>query len=99
MFKFYICFILTCISLNIWGVTHYLSRGLEVKVDIAEEYQKIDSINKALIENIRVYEKERDDDISKVRDEYQHRIDSLSNITKKLNDDIIRMRKSSIMRY
>ena len=99
MFKIYICSILTMLGLSLWSISMDIKRELSVKVSVAEEYQKIDSINKVLIENIRIYEKERNDDISKVREEYQYRIDSLSNITKKLNDDIIRMRKSSIMRF
>ena len=99
MFKFYICFILTMLGLSLWSINMYIKRGLSIKVSVAEEYQKIDSINKVLVENIRMYEEERGNDISNVRNEYQHRIDSLSKVVRSLNNEVTRMKRTSIMNY
>lgn len=99
MFKFYICFILTMLGLSLWSINMDIKRGLSIKVSVAEEYQKIDSINKVLVENIRMYEEERGNDISNVRNEYQHRIDSLSKVVKNINSDVTRMKRTSIMNY
>ena len=99
MFKFYICFILTMLGLSLWSINMDIKRGLSIKVSVAEEYQKIDSINKVLVENIRMYEAERGNDISNVRNEYQHRIDSLSKVVKNINSDVTRMQRTSIMNY
>ena len=46
-----------------------------------------------------MYEDERGNDISKVRDEYQHRIDSLSKVVKNINSEVTRMQRTSIMRF
>lgn len=99
MFKFYICFILTMLGLNLWSINMDIKRGISIKVSVVEEYQKIDSINKVLVENISMYEEERGNDISNVRNEYQHRIDSLSKVVKNINSDVTRMKRTSIMRY
>ena len=99
MFKFYICFILTMLGLSLWSINMDIKRGLSIKVSVAEEYQKIDSINKVLVENIRMYEEERGNDISNVRNEYQHRIDSLSKVVRSLNNEVTRMKRTSIMNY
>jgi hypothetical protein len=87
------------LGLSLWSINMDIKRGLSVKVSVAEEYQKIDSINKVLVENIRMYEEERDNDISIVRNEYQHRIDSLSKVVKNINSDVTRMKRTSIMNY
>jgi hypothetical protein len=87
------------LGLSLWSINMDIKRGLSVKVSVAEEYQKIDSINKVLVENIRMYEEERSNDISTVRNEYQHRIDSLSKVVKNINSDVTRMKRTSIMNY
>lgn len=87
------------LGLSLWSINMDIKRGLSIKVSVAEEYQKIDSINKVLVENIRMYEEERGNDISNVRNEYQHRIDSLSKVVRSLNNEVTRMKRTSIMNY
>ena len=99
MFKIYVCAILTFISIFLWDMATSFHRGITVKVDVVEEYQKIDSINRVLLVNMKQYEEYRDDDISKVKLESQHKIDSLSRVVKTLNNEITRMKKNSIMNY
>lgn len=85
MFKFYVCLMLTFISLFL----SVIYKEVKVKIDTIEEYQKIESVNMTQFE----------EDIDNVKLEYQHKIDSLSNVVKTLNNEIIRMKKNSTMNY
>ena len=89
MFKFYVCLMLTFISLFLSGIYNSIYKDVKVKIDTIEEYQEIESVNMTQFE----------ENIDNVKLEYQHKIDSLSNVVKTLNNEITRMKKNSIMNY
>lgn len=99
MSKFYISVILTVISIFLWNISLNVTDGLRVNVNVTEEYQKMDSINNVLVERIKIYEENRETEISNIRNEYQHRIDSLSKVVRNINSEVTRMKRSSIMNY
>lgn len=96
MFKFYISCILTIISLFIWGIMYDLNRSYTM----TEKY-----INSQIENLIQIDSLEREYDellyqrIKASEDQYQHKIDSLSKVVRRLNNEVARMKQNSIMMY
>lgn len=96
MFKFFISFLLTSISLFIWGImvefrtnNELLDRYVNSQI---ENLIQIDSLqgeyDELLHQRIKINEEQN-----------LHKIDSLSKVVKSLNNEVIRMKRTSIMNY
>lgn len=96
MFKFFISFLLTFISLFMWGImvefrtnNELLDRYVNSQI---ENLIQIDSLqgeyDELLYQRIKANEEQN-----------LHKIDSLSKVVKSLNNEVIRMKRTSIMNY
>lgn len=96
MFKFFISFLLTSISLFIWGIMvefrnnnelleKYVNSQIENLVQIDSLQGKYDEL---LYQRIKINEEQN-----------LHKIDSLSKVVRSLNSEVTRMKRTSIMNY
>ena len=96
MFKFFISFLLTFISLFIWGIMVEFRTNNE----LLEKYINSQIENLIQIDSLQGEYDELLHQRIKINEEQNlHKIDSLSNVVNTLNKEVIRMRKASIMRY
>lgn len=96
MFKFFISFLLTFISLFIWGIMVEFNTNNELLEKYVnsqiENFIQIDSLqgeyDELLYQRIRINEEQN-----------LHKIDSLSKVVRSLNNEVTRMKRNSIMMY
>lgn len=100
MFKFFISFfisfLLTFISLFMWGIM----------VEFRTNNELLDRYVNSQIENLiqldslqGEYDELLYQRIKASEGQYQHKIDSLSKVVRRLNNEVARMKRSSIMMY
>ena len=96
MFKFFISFLLTSISLFIWGIMvefktnnelleKYVNSQIEILIQIDSLQGEYDEL---LHQRIKINEEQN-----------LHKIDSLSKVVRSLNNEVTRMQRTSIMNY
>lgn len=96
MFKFFISFLLTSISLFIWGIMVEFRTNNELLEKYVnsqiENFIQIDSLqgeyDELLHQRIKINEEQN-----------LHKIDSLSKVVRSLNNEVTRMKRTSIMNY
>lgn len=96
MFKFFISFLLTSISLFIWGIMVEFKTNNE----LLEKYVNSQIENLIQIDSLQGEYDELLHQRIKINEEQNlHKIDSLSKVVRNLNSEVIRMKKNSIMMY
>lgn len=96
MFKLYISCILTITSIFIWGIMYDLNRSYTM----TEKYINSQMENLIQIDSLeREYDELLYQRIKASEDQYQHKIDSLSKVVRRLNNEVTRMKRNSIMMY
>lgn len=96
MFKFFISFLLTSISLFIWGIMVEFKTNNE----LLEKYVNSQIENIIQIDSLQGEYDELLHQRIKINEEQNlHKIDSLSKVVRRLNNEVIRMKKTSIMNY
>lgn len=96
MFKFFISFLLTFTSLFIWGIMVEFRTNNE----LLEKYVNSQIENLIQIDSLQGEYDELLHQRIKINEEQNlHKIDSLSKVVRNLNNEVIRMKKNSIMMY
>jgi len=96
MFKFFVSFLLTSISLFTWGIMVEFRANNE----LLEKYVNSQMENLVQIDSLQneydglLYQR-----IKATEEQNLHKIDSLSKVVRSLNNEVIRMKKNSIMMY
>lgn len=96
MFKFFISFLLTFTSLFIWGIMVEFRTNNE----LLEKYVNSQMENLVQIDSLQnEYDELLYQRIKANEEQNLHKIDSLSKVVRNLNNEVIRMKKNSIMMY
>lgn len=96
MFKFFISFLLTSISLFIWGIMVEFKTNNE----LLEKYVNSQIENLIQIDSLQGEYDELLHQRIKINEEQNlHKIDSLSKVVRSLNNEVTRMKRTSIMNY
>lgn len=96
MFKFFISFLLTVTSLFIWGIMVEFRTNNE----LLEKYVNSQMENLVQIDSLQnEYDELLYQRIKANEEQNLHKIDSLSKVVRNLNNEIVRMKKNSIMMY
>jgi len=96
MFKFFVSFLLTSISLFTWGIMVEFRANNE----LLEKYVNSQMENLVQIDSLQnEYDELLYQRIKATEEENLHKIDSLSKVVRSLNNEVIRMKKNSIMMY
>lgn len=96
MFKFFISFLLTFISLFIWGIMVEFKTNNE----LLEKYVNSQIENIIQIDSLQGEYDELLHQRIKINEEQNlHKIDSLSKVVRSLNNEVTRMQRTSIMNY
>ena len=96
MFKFYISFLLTFISLFIWGIMVEFRTNNE----LLEKYVNSQIQNLIQIDSLQGEYDELLHQRIKINEEQNlHKIDSLSKVVRSLNSEVTRMKRTLIMSY
>ena len=96
MFKFFISFLLTSISLFIWGIMVEFRTNNE----LLEKYVNSQIENLIQIDSLQGEYDELLHQRIKINEEQNlHKIDSLSKVVRSLNNEVTRMQRTSIMNY
>lgn len=96
MFKFFISFLLTVTSLFIWGIMVEFRTNNE----LLEKYVNSQMENLVQIDSLQnEYDELLYQRIKANEEQNLHKIDSLSKVVRNLNNEVIRMKKNSIMMY
>ena len=96
MFKFFTSFLLTSISLFIWGIMVELKTNNE----LLEKYVNSQIENLIQIDSLQGEYDELLHQRIKIHEEQNlHKIDSLSKVVRSLNNEVTRMKRISIMNY
>lgn len=96
MFKFFVSFLLTFISLFIWGIMVEIRANNE----ILDRYVNSQIENLIQIDSLQgEYDELLHQRIKANEEQNLHKIDSLSKVVRNLNNEVIRMKKNSIMMY
>ena len=96
MFKFFISFLLTFISLFIWGIMVEFKTNNE----LLEKYVNSQIENLIQIDSLQGEYDELLHQRIKINEEQNlHKIDSLSKVVRSLNNEVTRMQRTSIMNY
>lgn len=96
MFKYFISFLLTFISLFIWGIMVEFRTNNE----LLEKYVNSQMENLVQIDSLQnEYDELLYQRIKANEEQNLHKIDSLSKVVRNLNNEVIRMKKNSIMMY
>ena len=96
MFKFFISFFLTSISLFTWGIMVELKTNNE----LLEKYVNSQIENIIQIDSLQSeYDKLLHQRIKINEEQNLHKIDSLSKVVRSLNNEVTRMKRTSIMNY
>ena len=96
MFKFFISFLLTSISLFIWGIMVELKTNNE----LLEKYVNSQIENLIQIDSLQGEYDELLHQRIKINEEQNlHKIDSLSKVVRSLNNEVTRIKRNSIMMY
>ena len=96
MFKFFISFLLTSISLFIWGIMVEFRTNNE----LLEKYVNSQIENLIQIDSLQGEYDELLHQRIKINEEQNlHKIDSLSKVVRSLNNEVTRMKRTSIMNY
>ena len=96
MFKFFISFLLTSISIFVWGIMVELKTNNE----LLEKYVNSQIENLIQIDSLQGEYDELLHQRIKINEEKNlHKIDSLSKVVRSLNNEVTRMKRNSIMMY
>lgn len=96
MFKFFISFLLTSISLFIWGIMVEFRTNNE----LLEKYVNSQIENLVQIDSLQGEYDELLYQRIKINEEQNlHKIDSLSKVVRSLNSEVTQMKRTSIMNY
>ena len=96
MFKIFISFLLTSISLFIWGIMVEFKTNNE----LLEKYVNSQIENLIQIDSLQGEYDELLHQRIKINEEQNlHKIDSLSKVVRSLNNEVTRMKRTSIMNY
>ena len=96
MFKLYISCILTITSIFIWGIMYDLNRSYTM----TEKYINSQMENLIQIDSLeREYDELLHQRIKINEEQNFHKIDSLSKVVRSLNNEVTRMKRTSIMNY
>ena len=96
MFKFFISFLLTSISLFIWGIMIEFRTNNE----LLEKYVNSQIENLVQIDSLQgEYDELLHQRIKISEEQNLHKIDSLSKVVRSLNNEVTRMKRNSIMMY
>lgn len=96
MFKFFISFLLTSISLFMWGIMVEFRTNNE----LLEKYVNSQIENIIQIDSLQGEYDELLHQRIKINEEQNlHKIDSLSKVVRSLNNEVIRIKRTSIMNY
>lgn len=96
MFKFFISFLLTFVSLFIWGIMVEFKTNNE----LLEKYINSQIENLIQIDSLQGEYDELLHQRIKINEEQNlHKIDSLSKVVRSLNNEVTRMKRTSIMNY
>ena len=96
MFKFFISFLLTSISLFMWGIMVEFKTNNE----LLEKYVNSQIENLVQIDSLQNEYDELLHQRIKINEEQNfHKIDSLSKVVRSLNNEVTRMKRTSIMNY
>ena len=96
MFKFFISFLLTFISLFIWGIMVEFNTNNE----LLEKYVNSQIENLIQIDSLQGEYDELLHQRIKINEEQNlYKIDSLSKVVRSLNNEVTRMQRTSIMNY
>ena len=96
MFKFFISFLLTSISLFMWGIMVEFKTNNE----LLEKYVNSQIENLIQIDSLQGEYDELLHQRIKINEEQNlHKIDSLSKVVRSLNNEVTRMKRTSIMNY
>lgn len=96
MFKFFISFLLASISLFVWGIMVELKTNNE----LLEKYVNSQIENLIQIDSLQSeYDKLLHQRIKINEEQNLHKIDSLSKVVRSLNNEVTRMKRTSIMNY
>lgn len=96
MFKFFISFLLTSISLFMWGIMVEFKTNNE----LLEKYVNSQIENLIQIDSLQGEYDELLHQRMKINEEQNlHKIDSLSKVVRSLNREVTRMKRTSIMNY
>lgn len=96
MFKFFISFLLTSISLFMWGIMVEFKTNNE----LLEKYVNSQIENLIQIDSLQGEYDELLHQRIKINEEKNlHKIDSLSKVVRSLNNEVTRMKRNSIMMY
>ena len=96
MFKFFISFLLTSISLFIWGIMV----EFRINNELLEKYVNSQIENLIQIDSLQnEYDKLLHQRIKNNEEQNLHKIDSLSKVVRSLNNEVTRMKRTSIMNY
>ena len=96
MFKFFVSFLLTSISLFTWGIMVEFRANNE----LLEKYVNSQMENLVQIDSLQnEYDELLYQRIKATEEQNLHKIDSLSKVVRSLNNEVIRMKKNSIMMY
>lgn len=96
MFKFFISFLLTSISLFMWGIMVEFKTNNE----LLEKYVNSQIENLIQIDSLQGEYDELLHQRIKINEEQNlHKIDSLSKVVRSLNNEVTRMQRTSIMNY
>lgn len=96
MFKFFVSFLLTSISLFTWGIMVEFRANNE----ILDRYVNSQIENLIQIDSLQgEYDELLHQRIKANEEQNLHKIDSLSKVVRNLNNEVIRMKRNSIMMY
>ena len=96
MFKFFISFLLTFISLFMWGIMVEFNTNNE----LLEKYVNLEIENLIQIDSLQgEYDELLHQRIKANEEQNLHKIDSLSKVVRRLNNEVARMKRNSIMMY
>ena len=96
MFKFFISFLLTSISLFIWGIMV----EFRINNELLEKYVNSQIENLIQIDSLQGEYDELLHQRIKINEEQNlHKIDSLSKVVRSLNSEVTRMKRTLIMSY
>lgn len=86
MYKPLVCFFLFSISIFLWDISISIKDNNNIFIELSPEVYRLDSVNHVLTNKL-----------IKQEEQYNHKIDSLSNVIKNIKYDVNKIRKYSTM--
>lgn len=86
MYKLLVCFFLFSISIFLWDISISIKDNNNIFIELSPEVYRLYSVNHVLTNKL-----------IKQEEQYNHKIDSLSNVIKNIKYDVNKIRKYSTM--